>query len=1520
MADFLPFAGSYCVGGVQTLCAAGTFSNTTGASVCSVCDAGYASTAGSTNCTLCPIATYSNGAICAPCGAGTFSNTAGATTCALCAAGSMSTSGATSCTTCPIGTWANSSGSTACVPPTEYYIPPRGLTGYTNNIFDGVLYEVRNPFNAESANPQWYAFDNDTATYRSSVISGTTGYEYCPSSAACSYNAIFGVAPGYPPMMSNGAQTTRFNLDGVGVPHFWVELYTSKPTIVTKIALYNVNWYQQWILCGSNNNANWFTIFTKNNVGALYSSNVWIDEPIAPYPAYNATKYTYLRIAVVRALGWPLQTAEVRFWTNTIYDYPIPSGFSVVNGTYVRTSCDIGYKLVNGACMMCENGTWQNGPICQSCPWGMNSSMGSFDLSNCSCINNMISINGNCSCVPGSVLQNMQCNPCAPGSYCANGFQTACSANTYSAANASSCINCAANANAPSGSSGCTCNAGYVGDGFNCVACAAGTFASSSLCLNCSQGFYSNLSASVCTLCPSATYNMANGSGTCSACPANSWCSAGTLNQCPLNSASLASSITQNACLCEPGYFGSGARNGTSPCALCWPNFWCPGGNSDILNTCPEFAVSPAGASEFAQCSCLGGYSMVNGSCICLPNYYCPGVNTSQCPANSSSPAGSVSIASCTCNPGFYGVAETGCIECPVGSYCPGNGTAIACTANALTASLRSISANECFCDRGYVGTNNSACAPCPANSWCWTGIANLCPANTIVGPLASFMSNCTCMAGYYGPNGGPCTACAADSYCEGGTVQTQCPALMTAPAQSTMLSNCECVAGFVKLNSTYCVCAPGTKLLTASTCTTCEASTYCSNNVQTSCTPNAAAPAGSSSISNCSCNSGYYGNELSCSACPQGTYGTSPGTPTLSGCILCPFATYSSALAATSAAQCSACSVYANTSTSGSTSAAACQCKPTYYGDGLSCAACKVCSPYASTSGSCNYTTDTTSCVCNVGYWGSGTVCNQAAPGTYSVGGPNYTVCVPGTYASGAAMSSCSNCSSGTYSSGTGQSLCVNCVAGQYAPDAASTACSNCSAGTYVASSGSSACAICPYGAFSAAGAAVCSLCSSFGNTSSPGSVAASACFCNANYYGDGVNCLPCTANSASTAASIYENQCTCNSGYYGNALVSGPCSPGYFSSTGLEPCTACAAGYSQPDPGSRFCEKTPVGYYNPSNTNSTTNLIAYYSFWNHSNNQLTDGTGMLGPLTNTGNPLYTTDGSGPFPYSEYVTFDGSSSFMTLPNLNLGQTINTNGLSICMWYSITSCPLLPCKIWEAGETPTKNAIIINSAQAGRLNYQYRGSDGAFAGTVTTDLSFGSWTHICVTVSKTQTWRIFAGGSQAGPDVSPYSLLTSGMTTYNYLGRGSGNYFFNGKVDEFRIYNVALGASDVMTLYSFRTVSVCASALFAGSTCCGTCPDTATTPKGCIRCKECSVFATQIMSCPSNSSSDVSVCSCNSGYYGNGFSCTPCKVCSPYATMSGACNATADASSCTCNSGFYGDGVNCTLCPAGKTI
>ena len=164
----------------------------------------------------------------------------------------------------------------------------------------------------------------------------------------------------------------------------------------------------------------------------------------------------------------------------------------------------------------------------------------------------------------------------------------------------------------------------------------------------------------------------------------------------------------------------------------------------------------------------------------------------------------------------------------------------------------------NCTCNKGYTGADGLECEACVAGTYkdvngsalcdlCSQGkystatgrisesTCSACPAHTYSGAGSSVLTNCTCNKGYTGPDGATCTACIAGTYKD-----------VNGSAACTLCSR-----------GKYSTATAG---ISEATCSACPAHTY--------------SGAGSSVLTNCTCNKGYTGPDgVECEACVAGTY-----------------------------------------------------------------------------------------------------------------------------------------------------------------------------------------------------------------------------------------------------------------------------------------------------------------------------------------------------------------------------------------------------------------------------------------------------------------------------------------------------------------------------------------------------------------------------------------------------------------------------------------------------------------------
>ena len=220
------------------------------------------------------------------------------------------------------------------------------------------------------------------------------------------------------------------------------------------------------------------------------------------------------------------------------------------------------------------------------------------------------------------------------------------------------------------------------------------------------------------------------------------------------------------------------------------------------------------------------------------------------------------------CTAGAYAVpGATSCTNCTAGKYSTVTGaTSASVCMNCLAGAYSGVSgASACTnCSAGaYSGvtgaSSSSACVKCPAGAFSGAAGATsvntcvLCPAGTYSSTVgASSSAACTnCIAGTYSGVSGASSSAAC----------TPCPAgAYSSVAGATNASTCvQCPAGAYSSTAG------------ASACVLCPTSSFS--------TP------GSTSITNCACNAGFYGaNGGTCTACTA-TFTSLPGSLTAAGC-----------------------------------------------------------------------------------------------------------------------------------------------------------------------------------------------------------------------------------------------------------------------------------------------------------------------------------------------------------------------------------------------------------------------------------------------------------------------------------------------------------------------------------------------------------------------------------------------------------------------------------------------------------
>jgi 1,4-alpha-glucan branching enzyme len=211
-------------------------------------------------------------------------------------------------------------------------------------------------------------------------------------------------------------------------------------------------------------------------------------------------------------------------------------------------------------------------------------------------------------------------------------------------------------------------------------------------------------------------------------------------------------------------------------------------------------------------------------------------------------------------------------------------------------------------------------------------------------------------------------------------------------------------------------------------------------------------------------------------------------------------------------------------------------------------------------------------------------------------------------------------------------------------------------------------------------------------------------------------------------------------------------------------------------------------------------TNLLAYWTFDEGSGSIAYDYSGN----SNTGTVSFGGSGgwtSGMINGALY--FDGDGAQVTVSN---SPSLNpVNGITLAAWVNDASGGWYNTpRILEKGLSDNQYAVFINSS--GSLEFLLAGvSNGTL---IVSPPSSGAWHHLAATYDGSSLISFYIDGQLATQQVASGALpiTTDPLAIGNKPGSSSLLDFFNGNIDDLRIYGSGLPASQVAQLYNIDSV------------------------------------------------------------------------------------------------------------------
>ncbi len=196
---------------------------------------------------------------------------------------------------------------------------------------------------------------------------------------------------------------------------------------------------------------------------------------------------------------------------------------------------------------------------------------------------------------------------------------------------------------------------------------------------------------------------------------------------------------------------------------------------------------------------------------------------------------------------------------------------------------------------------------------------------------------------------------------------------------------------------------------------------------------------------------------------------------------------------------------------------------------------------------------------------------------------------------------------------------------------------------------------------------------------------------------------------------------------------------------------------------------------------------LKTHYKFENNADDSIGSNHG-----TTVGGPSYTTGKIG-----QAINLDGANDYVILP----AGVVDLDDITISTWVNWDGGGQWQ-RIFDFGTGTTYYMFL--SPRSGGDTLRFVISTTSYSSEQrleTTQLATGQWVHVAVTLDG-NVGRLYVGGVQRDTSSSITINPSDFNPTINYIGdsQWSPDPLFNGRVDDFRIYNYALSAADIATL------------------------------------------------------------------------------------------------------------------------
>jgi hypothetical protein len=242
-------------------------------------------------------------------------------------------------------------------------------------------------------------------------------------------------------------------------------------------------------------------------------------------------------------------------------------------------------------------------------------------------------------------------------------------------------------------------------------------------------------------------------------------------------------------------------------------------------------------------------------------------------------------------------------------------------------------------------------------------------------------------------------------------------------------------------------------------------------------------------------------------------------------------------------------------------------------------------------------------------------------------------------------------------------------------------------------------------------------------------------------------------------------------------------------------------------------------VTYPDEAEAVDNTGLVGYWSFNEGTSTTATDfsGRGNTGTLTSMASPATATSGWGNGKLGKALAFDGSNDIVSVGRFTPLET--TSNTSFSLWFNARTFQvsgadytgLLSYGLNEATSVIYMLGLRYDGSVSNReLVFEVQDAVSSYKTAVGSIVQTDKWYHV-VGRYDGSFFKAYLNGTEVGSVAAPSAPKNGDASNILVLGRdlfnGAAARYFDGKIDDVRIYNRSLSPTEITTLYQSSSVT-----------------------------------------------------------------------------------------------------------------